>query len=56
MIGNVGDVSWSGIANTFFWIDPTGEMIGMVWTQLQPYGRLDFRHQMHALVYAAILE
>ena len=56
VIGNVGDVSWSGAANTFFWIDPTEQLIGMAWTQLRPFGRLDFRHQIHALVHAAILD
>jgi CubicO group peptidase (beta-lactamase class C family) len=55
-IGNVGDVSWSGIANTFFWIDLKEEMIGMAWTQLMPYGIQDFRHQIHPLVHAALLE
>jgi len=56
MIGNVGDVSWSGVANTFFWIDREEQMIGMAWTQLMPWGIRDFRHQIHPLVHAALME
>lgn len=55
-VGNAGDVSWSGAANTFFWIDPTEQMIAMAWTQLMPWGIRDFRHQIHALTHAALLE
>jgi CubicO group peptidase (beta-lactamase class C family) len=55
-IGSVGEASWGGAANTFFWIDPKEDLVYMVWTQLFPWGIRDFRHQMHPLVHAALLE
>ena len=55
-IGNVGEASWGGAANTFFWIDPEEDLVYMVWTQLFPWGIRDFRHQMHPLVHAALLK
>jgi len=55
-IGSVGEASWSGAANTFFWIDLQEELVYMVWTQLMPWGIRDFRHQMHPLVHGAIPE
>jgi len=35
-----GDYGWSGAANTYFWIDPAEDLIGLFMTQympLQPY-------------------
>ena len=55
-IGNVGEASWSGYANTFFWIDPTENLLSMVWTQMIPWGIRDFRHQLVPLVHSAIID
>ncbi len=30
---NVGELGWAGAASTFFWVDPTEEMIGLVMSQ-----------------------
>ena len=55
-IGNVGELLWGGYANTFFWIDPTEDMVSMVWTQMIPWGIRDFRHQLMPLVHSAIID
>ena len=33
-----GTYWWSGVANTYFWIDPAEEIVAFAWTQLQPFG------------------
>ena len=32
-----GSLAWSGLANTFFWIDPTKRVTGVFMTQLLPF-------------------
>ena len=51
---NVGLFRWAGAANTFFWIDPQAELIGMVWTQLHPFGAYDLEREFQTLVYEAL--
>ena len=55
-IGNIGEASWAGYANTFFWIDPKEQLISMVWTQMIPWGIRDFRHQLLPLVHSSIVD
>ena len=49
-----GTYYWSGIAKTYFWIDPQNEMISMVWTQLRGSGNITRSFQ--TLVYEALVE
>ena len=49
-----GLIRWSGLANTYFWIDPEAELIGMVWTQLSPFFAHDFANPFEEIVYDAI--
>ena len=51
---NDGVFRWAGAANTFFWIDPADELIGMVWTQLNPFAAYDLEREFQTLVYAAL--
>ncbi len=51
---NAGTYSWSGIANTHFWIDPENEIVAMAWTQLQPYGGAPLNRILRRIVYDAI--
>ena len=51
---NTGVFRWAGAANTFFWIDPEAELIGMVWTQFQPFTAYDLEREFQTLVYEAI--
>jgi methyl acetate hydrolase len=32
-----GSLSWGGLANTYFWIDPTVKIGGLVMTQVIPF-------------------
>ena len=51
---NNGVFRWAGAANTFFWIDPVEELIGMVWTQVNPFGLYSIDREFQTLVYDAI--
>jgi methyl acetate hydrolase len=33
-----GSLSWAGIANTYYWIDPTNDVAGLVMMQFLPFG------------------
>ena len=49
-----GVFRWAGAANTFFWIDPEPELIGMVWTQFNPFAAYDLEREFQTLVYEAL--
>ena len=51
-----GTYWWSGIANTYFWVDPREEIIAMAWTQLQPYGAAPLNRVLRRIVYALIID
>ena len=51
---NDGVFRWAGAANTFFWIDPEAELIGMVWTQFNPFAAYDIEREFQTLVYEAL--
>lgn len=51
---NNGVFRWAGAANTFFWIDPEADLVGMVWTQLQPFGIYDIEREFQTLVYESL--
>ena len=51
---NDGVFRWAGAANTFFWIDPAAELIGMVWTQFNPFAAYDLEREFQTLVYEAL--
>jgi len=52
---DAGTYSWSGIANTYFWVDPGEEIVAMAWTQLQPYGAAPLSAILRPFVYEAII-
>ena len=51
---HAGVFRWAGAANTFFWIDPEAELVGMVWTQFTPFAAYDIEREFQTLVYEAI--
>ncbi len=55
-VGSVGEYSWSGWANTHFWVDPKEQMVGLVMTQLvpQPDEQFDIRTTFRNIVYGAL--
>jgi CubicO group peptidase (beta-lactamase class C family) len=54
--GSAGTFLWGGLASTIFWIDPTDDVVVVFMTQLQPSGTFDFRGQLTALVYGALVD
>jgi CubicO group peptidase (beta-lactamase class C family) len=56
VIGSKGEYSWGGAASTIFWIDPAEDLIVVFMTQLLPSGTFNFRGQLKALVYPAIVD
>lgn len=50
----VGSCWWIGASNTYFWIDPTNEIIGLVLAQTTDVMRYPFMQEFHTLVYAAL--
>jgi CubicO group peptidase (beta-lactamase class C family) len=51
--GSVGQFFWSGMAGTFFWIDPKEELFAVLMAQ-GPGQREYFRNLFRGLVYAAV--
>jgi CubicO group peptidase (beta-lactamase class C family) len=49
-----GTFGWAGLFNTFFWIDPTNELIGMVWTQHLPAFAYPLQRELKQIVYEAL--
>jgi len=55
-IGSRGEYAWGGAASTIFWIDPVEEMIAIFMTQFMPSATFNFRGQLKALAYPAIVD
>ena len=53
---HAGSYRWLGIAGTYFWIDPTEELIAFAWNQLRPSGGAPIERVMSEIVYEAIGE
>lgn len=53
---SAGSFSWGGIFNTYFWVDPQEELVGVLMTQLFPNDHLTIRDGFRKLVYEAIDE
>jgi CubicO group peptidase (beta-lactamase class C family) len=56
VIGSAGDFMWGGWASTIFWVDPDEDLVVVFMTQFAPSGTFNFRSQLKALVYPAIVD
>lgn len=56
VIGSPGEYAWGGAASTVFWIDPQEELIVIFLTQFMPNATFNFRDQLKALIYSAIID
>ena len=54
--GSAGTYTWSGIFNTFFWVDPEEELVGVFMTQISPFGHRRLHQRFRALVYQSIVD
>jgi len=55
VVGSPGEFMWGGFASTIFWVDPVDEVVVVFMTQLLPSGTFNFRGQLKALVYGALV-
>ena len=51
--GSLGDYNWSGLAGTYFWIDPTENLVA-IWLMQAPEQRAHYRQLFRNLLYAAL--
>jgi CubicO group peptidase (beta-lactamase class C family) len=51
-----GSFGWGGAFNTYFFVDPNEDMIGISMTQIRPYTHLDTRAQLGILATQAIVD
>ncbi|MFP4092243.1 MAG: serine hydrolase domain-containing protein [Cyclobacteriaceae bacterium] len=54
-LGTVGTFGWSGAYNTYFFVDPEEELIGILMTQFAPYTNF-YKEKFQQLVYQSIVE
>jgi len=52
---SAGEYGWGGMASTSFWVNPAEELVVVFLTQLVPSTTFDFRGQLKAIVYGAII-
>lgn len=55
-LSSVGEYGWGGAANTYFWIDPAEEMIGLFMTQHMPLSPYPVAERFRNLAYQAIAD
>jgi CubicO group peptidase (beta-lactamase class C family) len=51
--GSPGDYNWSGLAGTYFWVDPVENLVA-IWLMQAPEQRAHYRQLFRNLVYAAL--
>jgi len=56
VVGSPGEYAWGGAASTYFWVDPAEELIVIFMTQLFPSQTFNFRDQLRAIIYPAIID
>jgi methyl acetate hydrolase len=52
---SAGSLAWGGLANTYYWIDPTRRVTGLIMTQILPFadaGVLDLFERFERGIYA----
>ncbi|MGA9774197.1 MAG: serine hydrolase domain-containing protein [Blastocatellia bacterium] len=54
--GSAGNYGWGGAFCTYFWVDPTEELIGIMMTQVRPYTHLNIRQEFQVLANQAITD
>ena len=53
---SVGEYGWSGAAQTYFWIDPAEDFIGLMMTQHLPTDAYPVTEYFRNLAYQAIVD
>jgi CubicO group peptidase (beta-lactamase class C family) len=53
---SAGAYGWGGAFYTYFWIDPSKELVGVMMTQILPANHLKLREELTKLTYEALME
>jgi CubicO group peptidase (beta-lactamase class C family) len=53
---SLGNWGWGGAANTWFWIDPSEQLLGLIMTQYMPAFSLPVDQDFKNMVYQAMME
>jgi len=56
VLGSVGEYGWSGMASTYFWVDPREQLIGLLMSQLIPSEGNPFARALKILTYQSIID
>lgn len=56
MPGTLGEYFWGGAADTYFFVDPTEQLIGLFFTQVYPAGTLSLREALRTFSYQALVD
>jgi CubicO group peptidase (beta-lactamase class C family) len=56
VLGSSGDYSWGGYAETYFWIDPSEDLIAILMAQYLPSQTYPIRKEFRSAVYQALLD
>ena len=54
--GSVGEYGWGGMAGTFFFVDPSEQLVMLFMTQLMPSSLYPIRQQLRAIAYGALVD
>jgi CubicO group peptidase (beta-lactamase class C family) len=54
--GSAGSFFWGGNASTFFWVDPSERLVGLILTQLEPSSTYPIRGLIRILTYPALID
>ena len=54
--GTPGQYEWAGAGDTYFFVDPTEQLIGMFFTQVYPAGTYRLRERLTTLTYQALID
>ena len=56
LVGSEGEFKWAGAANTYFWVDPKEEIVGVLMAQFLPADYYPVSQQFKKLTYDAIID
>ncbi len=56
ILGTPGEFAWGGAASTYFWIDPSEELLVILLTQLLPSSSYPIRRELRVTAYQSIIE
>jgi CubicO group peptidase (beta-lactamase class C family) len=56
ILGTPGEFAWGGLASTYFFVDPTEDMLVIFMTQLMPSSSYPIRREMRVLAYQSLID